>query len=319
MATGNLALGPSAYETGRLVREIEDSAEEVKGVASRSGADMVGIACLRSLEGIVTHPPDLLNDYTHGISAAVRLEPKASRDAEAECMAFSLLDGIGLGVAEYIAGQGYQHLIVPPDGRAGNKRPLSGIGAISHKAVARAAGLGWIGKSTLLITPRFGPRVCLITVLTNMPLAPDLPCEERCGGCRRCIDACPAGALTEADRSQDPYSRGVLDAGLCGAFHERLGRYGEVCYECILACPWGRSGDRSDPVLGKVASRLHNAWLARQDGCEREGHSNTHPRVLSYGSHIQVVKLCDSCFRTGKREHRQLARRLAAGEGRRLE
>ena len=315
MATENMVVGPHRLETaGGLLEEMESDADELRAVASRSGADLVGIGCLQGLRGIVTHPSGLLDEYTHGISAAVRLEPRGYRDARAESIAFSLLDGIGLSVAEFIRAAGYQYLIVPPDGRAGSRKPLSGVGAISHKAVARAAGLGWIGKSTLLITPRFGPRVCLITVLTNMPLAPDAPCEERCAGCRKCIEACPAGALTEASPSADPYSRGVLDAALCGSFHERLGRSGEVCYECILACPWGRPGDRVESIPGKMASRLRNAWVARQDGCLREGHPNPRSRVLSYGSHIQVVKVCDSCFRTGKREHRQLARRLAGGQ-----
>jgi epoxyqueuosine reductase len=315
MATENMTVGPHHLEIAAGLQEgIDGAADGIRAVASRSGADLVGIAYLQGLQGIVTHPPDLLDEYSHGISAAVRLEPKGSRDAGAEAMAFSLLDSIGISLAEFIDRAGYRYLIVPPDGRAGDRKPLSGIGAISHKAVAKVAGLGWIGKSTLLITPRFGPRVCLITVLTNMPLPPDMPCEERCAACRKCIDACPAGALAEADLGADPYSRGVLNAALCGSFHESLGRGGEVCYECILVCPWGRPGDRPGPIPGKIASRLHNAWIARQDGCLTQGHTNPRPRVLSYGSHIQVVKLCDSCFRTGKREHRQLARRLAGGQ-----
>ena len=202
---------------------------------------------------------------------------------------------------------------MPPDKRAGKKRPLSVIGAISHKAVAKAAGLGWIGRSTLLITPKFGPRICLVTLLTDMPLAHDHPMEDKCGTCRRCIEACPAGAISDPD-PRGSGSRGSLDSAKCGAWLDRQWRVGKICYECMLACLWGNGGAERDPEPDELVQRLHNAWLGRQEGCRRMGHGSGRPRILHYGQHIQVVEVCNSCYKTGVKEHRQLARILRESE-----
>ncbi len=87
---------------------------------------------------------------------------------------------------------------------------------ISHKAVARMAGLGWQGKSLLLINPEYGPRVRLVTILTDMPLTPDGPVKNRCGACLECVQACPASAIKNALDRQFLYQQG------CG------GRFGKM-------------------------------------------------------------------------------------------
>jgi epoxyqueuosine reductase len=89
-------------------------------------------------------------------------------------------------------------------------------GQVSHKAIARLAGLGWHGRNNLLVTPQLGSQVRLATILTDLPLSPDHPLEADCGSCRRCVAVCPAKArdpgrirpdsvLSEARRvPQDP-------------------------------------------------------------------------------------------------------------------
>jgi len=75
-------------------------------------------------------------------------------------------------------------------------------GHLSHRMAAMLSGQGWIGKSALLITPGFGARVRLVTVLTNLPLSP--PPQSmvfKCGDCRDCIEACPVNAITEDARN----------------------------------------------------------------------------------------------------------------------
>jgi epoxyqueuosine reductase QueG len=197
----------------------------------------------------------------------------------------------------------------------GRKKPLSMVGAISHKAVARASGIGWIGRSTLLITPKFGPRICLVTLLTDMPLVPNRPMEDKCGTCRRCIEACPADAITDGTNRNSPAPGGSLDSSKCGAWLNSQWRLGKICYECMLACPWGNNGEEGKPDDDGMVQRLHNAWLGRQEGCTKLGHDDGRSRVLHYGQHIQVVQLCNSCYKTGIKEHKQLARTLRNAGG----
>jgi len=68
------------------------------------------------------------------------------------------------------------------------------------------AGLGWQGNSLLIVTPEYGPRVRLATVLTDMPLVPDQPLRNRCGGCVKCAQACPARAIKRVVAA-DRYAR----------------------------------------------------------------------------------------------------------------
>ncbi len=67
---------------------------------------------------------------------------------------------------------------------------------LSHKLAANLAGLGWIGKSCLLITPKYGPRVRFATVLTNASLKTGEPIANRCGECKKCVEICPVSAFT---------------------------------------------------------------------------------------------------------------------------
>ncbi|MBN6187933.1 tRNA epoxyqueuosine(34) reductase QueG [Aneurinibacillus sp. BA2021] len=82
-------------------------------------------------------------------------------------------------------------------------------GALSDRAVAERAGLGWIGKNTSLLTPEFGSWVYLGEMLTDAPFPPDQPVEEECGDCTLCIDSCPTGAIIQG---------GQLNAQRCVAF-----------------------------------------------------------------------------------------------------
>jgi epoxyqueuosine reductase QueG len=115
------------------------------------------------------------------------------------------------------------------------------------KLVGRLAGLGWIGKNRLLITPDLGPRVALAAVLTDAPLEPTAhePLPDGCGDCTRCLDACPVRAFSyepfgETDSLEGfntarcSVNRGVINPtgwGLCGL--------------CVAACPVG--GGEDDP------------------------------------------------------------------------
>ena len=117
---------------------------------------------------------------------------------------------------------------------------------LSHKMVATRAGLGWIGKTDLLITKKFGPRLRLTSILLKDPVIPESkPIDiSRCGTCNICVDVCPAKAANgkmwdiTIDREEffDPWKC----RNQCAKFgRTRLSMDARVCGMCVAACPIG--------------------------------------------------------------------------------
>jgi epoxyqueuosine reductase QueG len=113
-----------------------------------------------------------------------------------------------------------------------------------HKLAATRAGLGWIGKSSLLVTPRHGPRLNLATLLIDV----DLPCGDpvttsKCGECVDCVDACLYHCILGVNWHPGMPRDDLLDAHLCSAkreaFRSAIGHKHE-CGLCLLACPFGK-------------------------------------------------------------------------------
>lgn len=143
----------------------------------------------------------------------------------------SRLRRIGQGLADW-------------SGRAVWTRACIDTAPILEREAARCAGLGFIGKSTMLIVPGVGPRVLLATLVTDLALTPDTPIESRCGRCTACLDACPTQAFA------GPY---MLDARKClsylniehqGEFpyemREAMGQRVIGCDVCQAVCPYDR-------------------------------------------------------------------------------
>jgi epoxyqueuosine reductase QueG len=176
--------------------------EELKGAAREAGCDLVGIADLAPFKAERAALPDgLLDGFVCAVSVAIHLDdsivdgigggptPAYARHYR---QANTTLDAITARLAEWIASRGCAGHAIPASQVVDANRLLA---SISHKAVARLAGIGWQGKSLLIVSPQYGPRIRLATVLTDMPLICDRPLKNRCGTCDRCTRACPAGAI----------------------------------------------------------------------------------------------------------------------------
>jgi epoxyqueuosine reductase len=148
-------------------------------------------------------------------------------------------------------------------------------GPVVERSLATAAGLGWTGKNTCLIHPRLGSYGFLAVLVTSLEVAPTpaaLSVPDRCGSCRRCLDACPTGALTapyqmDATRCISYLTiehRGPIDAGLM----DGIGRQVFGCDICQDVCPWNRKAPiASDPQLDARPELVNPSlnWLAELD------------------------------------------------------
>lgn len=160
-------------------------------------------------------------------------------------------------VARYAWGRDYHDLIEDrlaqmedflrkAAGPGANFRSYVDHGPVLEKAFARQAGIGFIGKNTLLITEGFGSWVFLSVIMTTLDLESDSPRTSECGSCRACLDACPTGALIA------PYQ---LDANRC------------ISYLTI---------ENKGEIPEDLASKL-NGWVFGCDICQEVCPYNAHP------------------------------------------
>lgn len=115
---------------------------------------------------------------------------------------------------------------------------------LPHKTIAGLAGLGWIGKHSLLVTPEFGSAILMCTVLTDAPLKTILhsPMASRCGNCRVCKDACLTSAIEGNTWSVETLRDELVDVRKC-----------TTCLKCLLLCPWTQAYVRKN-MEGKAST-----------------------------------------------------------------
>lgn len=176
--------------------------------------------------------------------------------------------GEALGrVASYAWGEDY-HEIIPPRlaeigqalekhlRRAVQMRNYTDTGPILERSFAQAAGLGWAGKNTCLISPRSGSYYLIGESFLDMELEPDEPIRaDHCGSCRRCIDACPTQAI-RGDRTIDSarcisYLTIENKAEIPAPLRSAMGEWVFGCDICQMVCPWNIrfAAPPGDPAL----------------------------------------------------------------------
>jgi epoxyqueuosine reductase QueG len=152
----------------------------------------------------------------------------------------ALLDAIALRLSGELERSGHAAFPVPASRRCDDERICA---VFSHKLAAHLAGLGWIGRSCLLVTPERGPRARWVSVLTDAPLAPTgSPLAPHCGDCRACVDQCPAHAFTGRLFDEREPREARYDARACEQYinAQETPTMPAVCGMCLWVCPHGR-------------------------------------------------------------------------------
>ena len=212
---------------------------KIKNLSHQWGGSLFGIADLRSFKREeILLPLPLIDQLSFGISIGYHLSDAILEGIENQPTplyfhhyqrANILLDTIGLILNSMIQDLGYHAIPIPASQLVDWKNQR---GHLSHKHVARAAGLGWIGRNNLLVNEEFGSRIRLVTILTELPLTADSPSSGNCGSCRACLSVCPAGAI--ADRQEDFNHLRCYEQ--LRTFAKTLHFSHNICGICVKAC-----------------------------------------------------------------------------------
>lgn len=265
----------------------EEAALRVKEAAHRVGFDAVGIARADRSADADRFREWIARRY-HGEMAWMESRPERREDPRVYmpgavsivCVAQSyLVEEAPLAppdrgeVSRYARGEDYHRALkdrlremeAEIEALGGRARACVDTSAVLEKPWAAQAGLGWVGKNTLVLREGLGSYVFLGEVVTDLDLAPDPPAVDRCGTCDRCMAACPTAAIVA------PY---VLDSRLCISYltiehrgpiprdlRAAIGNRVFGCDDCQTVCPWNRhakaaSEARYRPREGSVAPPL---------------------------------------------------------------
>ncbi|MDD1743517.1 MAG: 4Fe-4S dicluster domain-containing protein [Methanomassiliicoccales archaeon] len=227
----------------------------LRGIASSEGADFFGYADLApAREAIRMQGGERIASYPRAVSIGIGIpnelvEQLADRERPGVRVSYrnhgykvinARLDAVTSKIACEIERAGFRALPVPASERMDSNRICA---EFSHKMAANLAGLGWIGRSCLLITPQRGPRVRWGTVLTDAPLeASASRLKSKCGRCTKCVEVCPIHAFTGKAFDEKEPREARFDAKACDQYFNRMDKEGivPICGMCLFICPHGR-------------------------------------------------------------------------------
>lgn len=215
--------------------------EELKNILLEQGASLIGFAALSPAQsgemgtGIsvaAAMPRSILSSIQNGPTIDYYDHYDRAND---------LLDAIVTAGAKYLTAKGYRAFAQTTGTVAESEDYRT---ALPHKTVATRAGLGWIGKCALLVTPEYGSAIRLSSLITDAPMQCSTPVlESRCGNCMACAAACPGKAVSgrlwsagvDRDDFFNPYECRKAARALAA---ERIHREITLCGQCIVACPY---------------------------------------------------------------------------------
>jgi epoxyqueuosine reductase len=208
----------------------------LKETAIREGMALFGVADVTSIRDTFLLPENVIRKFPFGISLGFRLSRAVLEtvvDMPNQIYYFHyqraniLLDQTALKITAWIQGQGYDALPIPASQIMDWDKQ---IGSVSHREIARLAGLGWYGRNNLMVNPLYGSQVRYVTILTDAPLKTDTEIAGACGACRRCVAGCPAAAITDKGFDRNACHMKLKE-------FTKIQRIGQmICGVCVKAC-----------------------------------------------------------------------------------
>jgi epoxyqueuosine reductase len=233
-----------------------DLNHKIKQSAETWGADFYGVADLASAhDAILAQGGAAIASYPRAISVGIELlhdivDQLPNRAERAVAVSYRThgyevinqrLDDLISRLSSLLQREGCRALPVPASKRVDDKRICA---VFSHKLAAHLAGMGWIGKNCMLVTPQAGPRVRWATVLTDAPLpASGKKIKNRCGTCQQCVEICPVHAFSGAAFNPLEPREKRYDAGMCENYFTSMrekDKESAVCGMCLYICPFGK-------------------------------------------------------------------------------
>jgi epoxyqueuosine reductase QueG len=228
--------------------------QEIKDFVKTTNADYFGIADISdNKDFIINQGGKELKKYNFALSIGIKIEDDVvnmlTEDNRQQVIEHykkfghdlmnKELDQIAFNLNKILKAHNLNTLVIRASKRIDDQKIC---GKFSHKLAAHQAGLGWIGKNCLLITPDNGPRVRWVTILIEdgVKKTGD-PIEEKCGSCMLCTNICPPDAINDIN-FKPKLSREIrFDALKCQEYQDiRIEKPTKVCGLCIYICPYGR-------------------------------------------------------------------------------
>jgi epoxyqueuosine reductase QueG len=239
--------------------------KEIKDYALSHGAELVGVLSPESIDATpeywigwqIKQKSKKTTDYMDNPKSILMLgyhafddihEAQIAHNGEIEYPVYERMRLYARRVMRQLEAKGYKCIVYPFN--------------LSQKKMAQLAGLGSMGKNSLIINPEYGPWIRLQSILTDAPLVPDKEyTKDLCGDCTRCIDACPTGALSPYVVDPEKCLIGISEKELAQlieqdlpftdfrdipeeVFKKNMPRFTansvQMCTACQKACPYGK-------------------------------------------------------------------------------